>query len=369
VCGWALGYIELDVFGAGGVIALAAGELWLLRRSSLEVTRVIEPMRVQRGGIALGLVSVTNRGRRPSPAISARDVVGADSISVALPRLAAGGRRTTTYRLPTAHRGVVRVGPLTILREDPFGTLRRAQTFGQTEMLWIHPAVHPLVALVAGRSRHVDGPASDSAPQGSITFHALREYVPGDDLRRIHWRSTARLGAMMVVTHIDTAEPQTTVLLDTRRSSYDDASFEEAMDVAASVIAASTLRGFPVHLHTTCQITVGRDRAARETSAFLDRLALLTPSSEGSLLEAAKVLSRLPRADALVLITGGEQDEGMRGVALLRRHFSVTVLVSIGSDVPTADTPPPPGVAVIRAATAADFAAIWNRRLHRMRVG
>jgi uncharacterized protein (DUF58 family) len=366
IAGAALGYVELSVFGAGALLALAAGALWLLRRATLEVTRVIEPARVQRGGVALGLVSVTNIGQRDSPEMSAQDVVGAATVTVPLPHLAAGARRTTTYRLPTAKRGAVAVGPLTIMREDPLGALRRSQIYGTTETLWVHPVVHPLTSAPAGRSRHLDGPTSDTAPQGSLTFHSLREYVPGDDLRHIHWRSTARLGELMVVTHVDTSQPQTTILLDTRAGSYDDVSFEEAMDVAASVIVASTSKGFPVRLRTTDGIAVPAKGTARESSVFLDMLALLKPSSEGSMARAAEALSRQRRADALIVITGSADADATRAVASLHHKFDRTTLARIGRrrGAREAEAPIPPGIGIVKVSTAAEFAAAWNRGLH-----
>jgi uncharacterized protein (DUF58 family) len=365
VAGWALGYVELSIFGAAAFMAVLIGAVWLVRRSSLEVTRAIEPSRVERGGVALGLVSVANLGRHPTLALSAVDVVGSDRVEVALPRLGAGAHRTTTYRLPTGRRGAIDVGPLTILQEDPLATFRKPQAFGGSETLWVHPVVHPLLSVGAGRSRHLDGPTSDSAPQGSITFHALREYVPGDDLRRIHWRSTARLGELMVMTNVDTSQPETAVLLDTRRSAYDDAAFEEAMEVAASVIVASTRNGFPVRLRTACGIAVPARGTGRDGATFLDQLCLIKPSIEASMTAAAESMSKQRRADALLVVTGSLDADAMSCVAALHRRFDTTTLVCIGR---RAEHPGslPPRVGIIEAATAREFARAWNVGLHQV---
>ena len=76
----------------------------------------------------------------------------------------------------------------------------------------------------------------DTAPEGTIAFQGLRPYVVGDDLRMVHWRTTARTGTLMVKKHVDTNRPQVVVLLDDRAGSYPaNRWFEEAVEVAASL--------------------------------------------------------------------------------------------------------------------------------------
>ena len=70
--------------------------------------------------------------------------------------------------------------------------------------------------LPTGNTRHLEGPSSDTSPQGNITFHRLRDYVVGDDLRLVHWRSSARTGKLVVKHNVDTSQPYTVVLLDQR---------------------------------------------------------------------------------------------------------------------------------------------------------
>ena len=89
----------------------------------------------------------------------------------------------------------------------------------------------------------------ERAPEGSIAFQGLRPYVIGDDLRLVHWRTTARTGTLMVKKNVDTNRPQVVVLLDDRRTSYTEAGwFEEAAETAASLVEAALRTGAPVRL-------------------------------------------------------------------------------------------------------------------------
>lgn len=115
----------------------------------------------------------------------------------------------------------------------------------------------------------LEGPTSDTADDGTLTFHSLREYVLGDDLRRVHWRSTARSGRLMVRRMIDVSLPTTTVVLDTSRDSYrDPEAFETAVDVAASVAGAAVLNHFPIRILTSAGLLPWRAAMSREPSTF-----------------------------------------------------------------------------------------------------
>ncbi len=140
------------------------------------------------------------------------------------PRRAAAASRGWTSRRPTACRptaaGVFDVGPLVLAQTDPFGLLARRRPFGEAARLWVHPQSHPVPAARSGSTIEMDGPMDDTAPEGTIAFQGLRPYVVGDDLRMVHWRTTARTGTLMVKKHVDTNRPQVVVLLDDRRASY-----------------------------------------------------------------------------------------------------------------------------------------------------
>ncbi len=226
-----------------------------------------------------------------------------------------------TYPVPTARRGVVDVGPLRVVRRDPLGLVRLARSHGGTARVWVHPRWYPMAATPTGVTRSLDGRV-DRVPQGSITFDKLREYVYGDELRHVHWRTTARIGELMVREHVDTSLPRLVVLLDDRAAAYGDAEqFESACEAAASVIAAATRDDLPIELLLVNGDPRGaagglpeqRGRAftgGRRTShagPLLDQLAeaaLVATGQEDRLDIAINRLRQLRLGDTLVYLTG-----------------------------------------------------------------
>ena len=139
---------------------------------------------------------------------------------VPLVRLRPGRTTAVTYPVPTAPRGVIEVGPLEISRRDPLGAGRGGAPVRRLgHASGYARAVHPIAAVPVGLSRSMDGRV-DRVPQGSITFAALREYVVGDDLRHVHWRTSARVGELMVREHVDTSLPRVVILLDDRAEAH-----------------------------------------------------------------------------------------------------------------------------------------------------
>uniref|UniRef100_UPI001C5CC4A1 DUF58 domain-containing protein n=1 Tax=Nonomuraea rhizosphaerae TaxID=2665663 RepID=UPI001C5CC4A1 len=242
--GFALGYPEPVVLATGGLLALAAALAWSAPRPRLEVEREVTPLKVPRGEAAIAVLHVRNLGRRGLSGLRAQDRIGAAEHTVDLPRLPKGGLRTVSYPLPTGVRGEIPVGPLLLVRADPLGLTRRVRQYGQAATLLVRPRTVALPVPPSGRSHHLEGPTSDNAPSGTVTFHTLREYVVGDDLRHVHWRSSARTGTLMVRQLIDASLPTTTVVLDTRGLT------ELAVDAAASAAVAAASAGFPVRLLT-----------------------------------------------------------------------------------------------------------------------
>jgi uncharacterized protein (DUF58 family) len=369
LAGWRLGWVELTVLGTGCAAALVVSLLWVAAQPRLQVSRQVAPNRVPRGSPALGVLRVSNPDRRPSPRLTAIERVGAEERPVEIPRLAPGKRRTVTYRLPTERRGVIEVGPLLLTRTDPFGLLRRGQRRDERATLFVHPATQPLAPLPSGQSLHLEGPTADTAPNGSITFHALREYVVGDDLRHIHWRSSARLGTLMVRQHVDASLPHSTVVLDTRadRYAHDPAgeSFEVAVDVAASIVVAASRHSFPVRLLTTGGLSLEAKGGRADAALFLDRLATVTTGDGDGGLAATLELARQRRVrGSLAVVTGCADGADLALIAPLQRRFDRVVVVRVG---PPGSLPPAglPAATTIDAPDLRTFAAAWHHRVAR----
>ena len=120
-------YPEFGLLAAGGFISIAVGLAWVVYRPNLRIDRVIEPTRVTRGDIALARLSVVNGGRIAVSEMAGEERCGAQIVPVRIPRLKPGASEEMTYRLPSDARGIFDVGPLAVVRQDPFGFWRRVQ--------------------------------------------------------------------------------------------------------------------------------------------------------------------------------------------------------------------------------------------------
>lgn len=346
-----------------GLVALVVGAIAHAAYSPrIQLSRSLEPARVEKGQPAVALIEVTNPSRRPLAPIAIEQSLGGDPIRARLPRLRPREMAIRAYRLPTSTRGTYEIGPVELPRADPFGFCRTVRRMGESQQISVHPRLLRLGALTTGSSRNLEGPTSDSAPQGSITFHGLREYVVGDDLRSVHWISTARHGKLVVRQNVDTAQPYTVVLLDLDPARYSAPSFEEAVDVTASAVVSLSAGRAPVQLRTTAGDRVGGS-TYRDPAAVIDRLTDVRPT-ESRLDQELVRLRRDRGGTALVVVTGAIDLATLPAVAAMRRRFDRVILVSLvesRSSVEGRGRPPShPGVTVVEASSASELAVRWN---------
>jgi uncharacterized protein (DUF58 family) len=357
-----LSWTSFDLLGIGLLVIVVIGLATILRPSRLHIDRQIQPPRVPKGSMAIAFLTFANRGRLTVATTVANQPFGSAQVRTVIPRLRGGERGTRTYRLPTSHRGIFDVGPIEVTRRDPFDLFRVSRRHGQPERIWVYPRVLNFQALPAGQTRHLEGPSSDTSPQGNITFHRLRDYVVGDDLRLVHWRSTARTGRLVVKHNVDTSQPYSVVLLDQRPNRYTAESFEAAVDVAASVLVAESANKAPVELRLTDGSAIGGPRL-RDVSPLIDHLTGIAGDPDGSLQAQLLALRRARGGTSLVVITGVLDRADLPFVAALRRRFERLVVVSIDPDHDAA-TARFPGVGVITAADADTACAAWNVQVH-----
>jgi hypothetical protein len=352
--GFKFGYPDLALLGAAAAIAVACAVLFALWRPRLGVERVADPDRVARGEPATMTLTVHNTSRVRAANLVATDRCGPDAVPVPLLRLRPGRDTTARYPVPTSRRGVVAVGPLRVTRGDPLALITLARTYGGTASVWVHPRIHLLRAVPAGMARSLDG-RIDKVPQGTITFDSLREYVIGDELRRVHWRSSAKVGELMVREQLDTAEPTIVVLLDDRAAAHPDVrdgvadSFEAACEAAASVIAAAVREDVPVSLHRV---------STTETGPFLDVLTEAT-LLDGDLARVLRMMRAQRLGDTLVFLTGPGGRRDLGEVSALRGPYPV-VLAGLFGDRNAAPVSGGDGLIVIEVDDGQQFAAAWD---------
>ncbi|MSO48172.1 MAG: DUF58 domain-containing protein [Thermoleophilia bacterium] len=359
--GWILAYPAILLLGVTCAVALVAAVVWVGVRPSLEVGRYVRPQRVTRDDPAMGVLTVTNNGRRRTSPLQARDWIGRLPLDVVLPRLAPGDQKETTYVVPTHRRGVHQIGPLTLTRTDPLGLVRWTRGFGAADTVWVYPRPHAIAAVPSGHRRSLDGPAADTAPHGSITFNTLREYATGDDLRHVHWRSSAHAGTLMVKQHVDVSLPHTTIVIDTHDELYEEDTFEAAIDAVASIVLASAGAAYPIRILTTSGLRVG-GQARTDLTRIFDCLAVVEMTPRGHLIDAVDALNRERVGDTLVLVTGRIHPADLALLNPLSRRFDRILVVAMRRP----DDPPLPstqGVSIFSVTSGAEFAQAWNRLL------
>ena len=253
--GMLLRYPELIGLGAAGIVAVLSALAVVARSPAVQVERTISPARVSRGSEVDAQVLVRNAGRRSAPAAAARDVAGPVPVAFQIPRLRPGQVHGGRTRLPTSRRGVVASGPLLVDRDDAFGLAHRTLDTGEAAELYVRPRPVPLPDIGASLARSVDGPQADTTMEGTLAFHALREYVPGDELRHVHWRASAHAQKLVVKQHVDTAHAALAVVLDVTLPPGDAAgpdslaeAFEVAVDCAASAAVVAAVQRHPLLL-------------------------------------------------------------------------------------------------------------------------
>ncbi len=362
VAGAGLRWAPLCVLGIGLVLLAAGARLYVARPSRVSLERSVEPARVEKGQPAIAVIRATNGSWHTLSGVVMEQRLGDLVYRAELPRLRPGEACLRTYRLPTSRRGTYQVGPVEFPRADPFGLCRRVRALGDPQVISVHPRSLPLRPLPSGVSRNLEGPSSDMSPLGTVTFHRLREYVVGDDLRNVHWPSTARVGKLVVRQYVDTAQPSTVVLVDLRPAVYSPETFEEAMDVAASVVTSMSANRAPVEIRTTASARVG-GRASQGPAALVDYLTDLAPDAGGDLTAQLLALRHDRGGSALVVVTGALDLADLPAMAGLARRFDHVLVASL---VPR-PTPAPtyPGVSVLVAATAAELAMAWDHHLAR----
>jgi len=362
IVGWVLVWPALVVIGVATFVLVVVGVISVIRRPRLVVERRIQPPRVAKGLPAIAYLHMSNLGRTPIPPTVAEQPYGTTTVHTLLPRLAGGQSSMQTYRLPTSRRGVFPIGPIEVTRSDPFGFAKATQRYTGEDEIWVYPRLLPLHPLPSGVTRDLEGPSSDMAEEGTITFHRLREYVVGDDLRMVHWKSTAKMGRLVIRHNIDTSQPFTVVLLDTRPSVYSAETFEHAVDTAASVVQCTAASKSPVQLRTSSGERIGGS-GGTDPPLILDYLTALEPDAGGSLRHELLALGHERGGTAMVVVTGMLDVADLPAVSSLRRRFQRCIVLSL-SPRPT----PPlayPGVAVLSGTTSDDLLGAWNLEVAR----
>ena len=188
------------------------------------------------------------------------------------------------------------------VRTDPLGLLRRRSRWAAAEELLVRPRLTLLRALDPGLISDLDGVPSDHPATSDLAFHALREYVPGDDLRHVHWRSSAKAATLLVRQYVETRRSEATVLLDDDVAAYaDGAEFEVAVSAAASMAVRAMRDDFEVTL-----VCGDVHTSSRSVDVLLDATCRITQGTN-DLRETARRAAATGGASSLVVVVTGSQ--------------------------------------------------------------
>lgn len=307
--GWALAETDLVRVGTVVMAAPLVSVVWLLRADHrLDVERSV------RGGpVSVGQVIRTELGIRNAGSATG-NILAEDQVPRSFGRaprfvidsMAAGSRRRLVYRLRPRLRGRHHLGPLRIVAGDPFGIARREHHPGPRTEVIVLPATEPLprISLTGawnGAGENKPRPFST----GGVADATIREYRHGDDLRRVHWPTTARTGELMVRREEQPWQAHATILVDNRsrahRGSGPDSSIERTVSVAASIARHLADQHFEVRV-----VAAGSDRRPADEAGRIDTTAA----------HALEQLAVLETSGATGLRTDGLDDSAIGGLLI-----------------------------------------------------
>jgi uncharacterized protein (DUF58 family) len=300
--GRGLGWLELAALGSALAAVLALALVMTVGRERYEVVLDLADRRVKVGERAVGRLTVRNASRRRSLPARIELPVGAGGADLALPSLAGGAEHEDLFAIPTSRRAVVVVGPVRSVRGDPLGLAHRSLRWTEPVELFVHPRLVSLAGASAGLLRDLEGQATRDLSDSDLSFHALRDYVAGDDRRYIHWRTTARRGVLMVKQFEDTRRTQTALALSTDPRDYAD---DDEFELAVSTIASIGVQVLAEQRDLVVLAGPGRLRVAARPS-LLDDCSAVSAEIGGTGVSGLgrRIARQASQASVAVLVTG-----------------------------------------------------------------
>jgi uncharacterized protein (DUF58 family) len=343
IAGYIFGATPLEQLGFAFVVltGLAVGVV-RLGRHDLEVVRSVTPERVGAGRPITVSLHVRNKGRGSAPLVLIEDRLPLGlrgRARFALHGVEPDGHRHVSLTLQTARRGRYSVGPLELSFIDPFGLARIRGQRAETTSFVVYPRIEPLgMPRDPGDRRSV---ATSAIRQPTVAqgedFFTMREYAEGDDLRKIHWPSTAKRGRFMIRQEETPWHTRATVVLDDRAASHHETgSFERSVEAAASLLDLYHRSGFGFRFTGAHGTGLPTSRGVDHLGRCLDLLA--TIETEGDERDDDSLAARLTElgtstaAEAvLVVVTGGLGAREAIALSRCRNRYRQITMISFPS--------------------------------------
>lgn len=364
-------------------LPLLAALIVVRTRYRLACSRRLDPSRVQAGGEGTVTLRLENVTRLPTGLLLVEDdiphALGTTRPRFVLDRVEPHGVREIDYKVRSELRGRFPIGPLSVRIADPFGLVELTRSFTITDTLVVTPEVVPLppVRLSGEWTGGGDSRTRSVAAAGDDDV-APREYRQGDDLRRVHWRSTARHGELMVRREEQQWQSRGALLLDTRRCAHRGdgprSSFEVAVSAAASIGVHLSRDGLGLRLITDQGAQHLADTGA--SWSLLDALSVVRHSSARSMEHGIAAL-RQGGGDGLIVAVLGEIDSldarelarlkqpGVTGIAVLLDVTGETGTTGQDTGETAENVLAAGGWRTIRLPAGVSLAAVWPEAAHR----
>lgn len=305
ILGAAFGWQEALMGAFMATLLLLIAVAFVLGSHDYKVELDLNRTRVAVGQRAVGALKVLNQAKSTSAAVVMELPVGAGVAQFRIPQLSAGKDYEDLFTIPTHRRQVLQVGPVRSVRQDPFALLRRQVKWTGNYELFVHPKTTVLDGSSAGFIRDLEGMPTRELSSSDVSFHALRDYVPGDDRRHIHWKSSARTGDLMVRQFEQTRRSHLAVALTTNLDEYSAALGEEDFELAVSVAASIGLQAAldQRKLEIMTQSGPVRTASGRDMMDGLTRLA--GASGRRTLTDVVRsTVDAVPGVSVMFLVTG-----------------------------------------------------------------
>ena len=334
-----------EALGQVGValIVLVIGALVVVRlgRHELSVTRRIVPDHAVAETQVVATLHLDNRGLGAAPLVLLEDQLPAvlrTRARFAFSGIEPRGHREATYKLRPQLRGRYEIGPGDMSCVDPFSLARVRRDAGGTTPLLVYPRIEQLVLPRDRGERRSLSVSALRQPTGATgeDFYTLREYVEGDDLRKIHWPSTAKRQRYMIRQEETPWHNRATIVLDDRARAYEGDAFERAVEAAASLVDLYHRSGYTYRLTGAHHTGFGSNRGANHRSRCLDHLATVQRKPLGSgpdplLARFAELEARTTAEGTLVVVSGDIETDASIALTRCRRRFKQVIAITFPS--------------------------------------
>ncbi|RBP97231.1 DUF58 domain-containing protein [Bifidobacterium aemilianum] len=297
------GWHELLALSVVCAVMLLSSLAMSLGNTSFSADLELSQGRVSVGDEVKVRLAVSNPGNTPTVRAQGDLPLGQAHERFTIPMLGPSQSKHVDIGVTAMNRAVLSVGPLKVRKGDPFGLIRHERSLGQAQTLYIHPRTVRLQTLNAGLLRDLEGQPSGQIVDDDLDFYGLREYESGDDMRNVHWLSSAKTGSLMIRQYEATRRTDSSLTLDLNPEHYRDrAEFELAVSAHASLGLQCLQQDRPLACHTGSTHT-----SPKEAMGFLDLCSAIAPDPHDNPNLAEATLTYSPAASFYFITVGSLQ--------------------------------------------------------------